>query len=185
MGVRGKGLRKGMQGEVGVGYRGRGHSPRTRPAAESGAASRSLRGPGQTPHGLLRRNLLPWPAPAGGAPPCLQSLGQSGRPRPRQPVAAAAVEGAGAASTSNASWERALAAAGARRAGPSPHPPHPQHWSTHGARALRPALLPPPPTLSGLTCPSQSQAGARGWAPTAPHKVESSSTGGHWAPPLR
>lgn len=55
--------------DMGVGGWGQGHSPRTQPAAGSGAAAQSSQGPGRPPHGLRRTRLPPWPDRAGCAPP--------------------------------------------------------------------------------------------------------------------
>lgn len=118
----GRGTRDARQG--GIGYRGGGHSPRTQPAAGSGAAARSSRGPGQPPHGPRRMRLPPLLTPAGRATPspsvCL-SVRQAGPARGRLGLLPMPLVGAAAVS----SRERAPATAGARGAGPSPHPATP------------------------------------------------------------
>lgn len=154
-----------------------GHLPRTRPAAGSGAASRSSRGPRRPPHGPRQTKLLPWLAPAGRAPRG-PSTSLSGRgPAQDHPPGAAAIAAAEAAAASAASLPPGARTGRGRhaRGGAEPAPPP---WSTHQAGALwsLPSAVPPPPPLSfttrvqdGLTR-SPSGGRARSWACTAPHK---------------
>lgn len=166
------------EGPCGIRYRDGGHLPRTRPAAGSGAASRSSRGLGRPPQGPRQTKLLPWLAPAGRAP-LAPATSLSGRwPCPGSPGAAATAAGAASAASASAAslppgsahWPRRGRAGRGRARTP--------HWSTHQAGVLwsLPSAVLPPPTLSfttrlqdGLTR-SPSGGRARSWAFTAPHQ---------------
>lgn len=174
------------EGRGGIRYRDSGHLPRTRPAAGSGAASRSSRGLGRPPHGPRQTKLLPWLAPAGRAP-LAPSISLPGRPAlPKT-----------ARGCCERCWScRCLCCLPGARTGRGGDArggaePAPSHWSTHQVGALWSLLsaVLPPPNLSFMTRVqdglTRSRSGGRAKELRLHRPLQGvSSAGGHWAPPL-
>lgn len=164
----------GGEGQGRIRYRDSGHSPMTRPAAGSGAAARSSRGPGRPPPGPRQTKLLPWPAPTGLAPlassVCL-SVRPAGRARDSPGLLWKLLEQPlPLPPPGSARWPPA----GAREAGPSPHP------LTGPRTGLEPSGLSAPPSFhpqpsaacpgSEMDSPDRDHDQGQGPSLTTPHK---------------